>query len=78
VEKAPLYAVRCVPGITCTTGGVCVDGRGRVLDRENRPIPGLFAAGVDAGGVFGRHYAGFLGWALVSGRLCGSSAAADS
>ena len=76
VEKAPLYAVRCVPGITCTTGGVAVDGQGRVLDREKHPIPGLFAAGVDAGGIFGRHYAGFLGWALVSGRLCGSSAAA--
>ena len=78
VEKAPLYAVRCVPGITCTTGGVGVDGRGRVLDRNARTIPGLFAAGVDAGGVFGRHYAGFLGWALVSGRLCGGSATADS
>ncbi|MBI4192162.1 MAG: FAD-binding protein [Betaproteobacteria bacterium] len=78
VEKPPLYAMRCVPGITCTTGGISVDGRGRVLDRGKRPIRGLFAAGADAGGVFGRHYAGFLGWALVSGRLCGDTAAADS
>ncbi len=78
IEKAPLYAVRCVPGITCTTGGVATDDRGRVLDQDKRPIPGLFAAGIDAGGIFGRHYAGFLGWALVSGRLCGGSAVADS
>ena len=78
VEKPPLYAVRCVPGITCTTGGVAVDDRGRVLDGEKRPIPGLYAAGADAGGIFGRHYAGFLGWALVSGRLCGIGAAAGS
>ena len=73
IEHAPLYAVRCVPGITCTTGGVAIDASGRALDANKAPIPGLFVAGADAGGIFGRHYAGFLGWALVSGRLCGNS-----
>ena len=34
------------------------------------------AAGVDAGGVYGRTYGGFLGWSLVSGRKAGRSAAA--
>lgn len=78
IEQPPLYAIRCVPGITCTTGGVAVDRRGNALGEGGRPIKGLYAAGVDAGGIFGRHYAGFLGWALVSGRLCGSSAAAEA
>lgn len=73
IEKPPIYAVRCVPGITCTTGGILIDTEGTVLDCENRPISGLFACGVDAGGIFGRHYAGFLGWALVSGRMCGNA-----
>ena len=46
-------------------------------DRDPRtPLPGLFAAGVDAGGVYGRTYGGFLGWSLVSGRQAGCSAAA--
>jgi len=78
IEKPPLYAMRCVPGITCTTGGVSVNRRGNVLGAQKRPVGGLFAAGADAGNVFGRHYAGFLGWALVSGRLCGGNAAAES
>lgn len=76
IEVAPLYAMRCVPGITCTTGGVSIDRRGNVLGAGRHPITGLFAAGADAGNVFGRHYAGFLGWALVSGRICGANAAA--
>lgn len=72
--QAPFYAMRCVPGITNTCGGIKIDEKARVLDAAGRPIRGLYAAGADAGGVFGRHYAGFLGWALASGRMAGSSA----
>jgi succinate dehydrogenase/fumarate reductase flavoprotein subunit len=78
VEHAPLYAMRCVPGITNTCGGVKVDVAGRALGEDGRPVPGVFAAGVDAGGVFGRHYAGFLAWALVSGRHSGYTAVAEA
>jgi fumarate reductase flavoprotein subunit len=53
-----------------------VDDSLRVLDASLSPLPGLFAAGVDAGGVYGRTYGGFLGWSLVSGRRAGRSAAA--
>ena len=74
IVRPPLYAMRCVPGITCTTGGVAIDEQGRALDAKKTPIGGLFVAGADVGGIFGRHYAGFLGWALVSGRLCGENA----
>jgi len=73
--QPPFYAMRCVPGITNTCGGIRIDGRARVLDALGRAIPGLYAAGGDAGGVFGRHYAGFLGWALASGRMAGTTAA---
>jgi tricarballylate dehydrogenase len=37
------YAVTC--GITFTFGGLRVDTGARVLDTEDRPIPGLYAAG---------------------------------
>jgi len=75
LEHPPFRAVRCVPGITATVGGIAVDPELRVLDAGRTPLPGLFAAGVDAGGVFGRTYGGFLGWSLVSGRRAGLSAA---
>ncbi|MFA5489332.1 MAG: FAD-dependent oxidoreductase [Candidimonas sp.] len=76
--QAPFYAMRCVPGITNTCGGIRIDETARVLDASGQPISGLYAAGGDAGGVFGRHYAGFLGWALASGRMAGKSAAKRS
>jgi succinate dehydrogenase/fumarate reductase flavoprotein subunit len=75
LERPPFRAVRCVPAITATSGGIAVDDHLRVLDAARLPLPGLFAAGVDAGGVFGRTYGGFLGWSLVSGRKAGRSAA---
>jgi hypothetical protein len=40
-------------------------------------IPGLLAAGADAGGVFNRAYAGGLACALVFGLQTAATAAAD-
>ena len=75
LETAPFYALRCKPAITATCGGIAVDAQLRVLDAAGRPLPNLYAAGVDAGGVFGRTYGGFLSWALVSGRRAGAASA---
>ena len=46
VEQPPFeaYSVGC--GITFTFGGLKIDSSGHVLDIEDSPIPGLFAAGV--------------------------------
>jgi len=44
-----------------------IDDESRVLDAEQRPIPGLLAAGADAGGLYVRAYAGGLAAALVFG-----------
>ena len=59
-------------------GGIRVDADARVLDRDGRPIPGLFAAGADAGGVFHVGYAGGLASALVFGRRAASTALAEA
>jgi fumarate reductase flavoprotein subunit len=78
LDGAPLYALRCVAGITATCGGLAIDAHGRVLDAGKRPLPGLYAAGVDAGGVFGKTYGGFLSWSAISGRRAGEQAISDS
>lgn len=72
--EAPYYAMACIAAITFPYGGLQVNADCRVLGRPGSPIPGLYAAGVDAGGVFNRIYAGGLAWALVSGRVAGRAA----
>lgn len=64
----PFYALGLTPGITFTLGGLCIDANAQVLDRSNRPIPGLYAAGADAGGIHNEQYAGGLCLGLVFGR----------
>ena len=69
------YHVTC--GITFTFGGLRVDLEGRVQDTENRPIPGLYAAGELVGGLFYNNYPGGAGLmaGAVFGRLAGHEAA---
>jgi tricarballylate dehydrogenase len=69
------YAVTC--GITFTFGGLHIDRDARVLDREGRSIPGLYAAGELVGGLFWGNYAGGSGLmaGLVFGRIAGRNAA---
>ena len=67
-------AVRVKPGITHTIGGLRVDERARVLDAAGAPVPGLLAAGADAGGISAGGYASGLAAALVLGRRAAESA----
>jgi tricarballylate dehydrogenase len=69
------YGVTC--GITFTFGGLRVDGRAAVLDTEDRPISGLYAAGELVGGLFYHNYPGGAGLmsGSVFGRLAGEHAA---
>ncbi len=74
-RTAPFFAVPVVAGVTFTEGGIRVNGEGQVLDRDGRPLPGLFAAGVDVGGISNVGYAGALSAALVTGLRAGIHAA---
>ncbi|MYH40827.1 MAG: FAD-binding protein, partial [Chloroflexi bacterium] len=51
---------------------------GSVLDTEERPIPGLYAAGELVGGLFHDNYAGGSGLmaGAVFGRIAGAAAGA--
>ena len=65
--EAPYYSCRVVPALFHTQGGLKVDGDARVLRRDGRPVPGLFAGGGAAGGISGR--AGAMGYASGNGLL---------
>jgi len=69
-------AVRVVAAITHTMGGLRVDERARVLREDGAPVEGLYAAGVDVGGVATGGYTSGLAQALVLGLVAAESAAA--
>lgn len=73
-EKAPFYAIPLCAGLTVTSGGVAIDGRARVLDTADKPIPGLYAAGSAVGGLEGGPKAGYVGGLIKAfgiGRIAG-------
>lgn len=72
--EPPFHALEVRAAVTATQGGVRIDSRARVLDRDGVAIAGLLAAGADAGGVFGHGYAGGLAAAGIFGRAAAASA----
>jgi succinate dehydrogenase/fumarate reductase flavoprotein subunit len=73
----PYYVIELVPAITNTWGGLRIDARARVLDADGVPIPGLLAAGADAGGLYVRAYGGGLAAGLTFGLRAAETAAAS-
>jgi hypothetical protein len=67
-------AVHVVAAVTHTIGGLRVDARARVLDENGEPLEGLYAAGVDVGGIATGGYASGLAAALVLGLTAAESA----
>ena len=75
----PLIGVRLHILTRKTLGGLHTNLEGRVLNRENKPVPGLYAAGevsgFGGGGMHGYNAleGTFLGGCLFSGRVAGRS-----
>ena len=65
-EEAPYYATIVRPAITFSFAGLTIDSAARVLDAAGAPIPGLLAAGADAGDMFRTGYAGGLAQAVAT------------
>jgi predicted oxidoreductase len=60
-----------------TDGGLAIDTELRVLGANDRPIPGLYAAGsVGQGGMLLDGHGHHIGWAFTSGRIAGRHACA--
>ncbi|MCX8032250.1 MAG: FAD-dependent oxidoreductase [Thermoleophilia bacterium] len=74
------YAIRARTVCLGTMGGIKVNGKMEVVDKKFQVIPGLYAGGFDAGGMYGDSYpikvaSGLASaFALNSGRIAGKSA----
>ncbi|MFZ7120510.1 MAG: FAD-dependent oxidoreductase [Eubacteriaceae bacterium] len=79
INEGPYYAVRYIPGVFNTLGGVVINEDIQALNTENEPIEGLYVAGVDGGSMFHEPYYDICGttmmYAYTSGRLAGENAA---
>ncbi|MEV8547623.1 FAD-dependent oxidoreductase [Streptomyces sp. NPDC051572] len=81
LDERPFYVVEAAPAITFTFGGLPIDAGARALSAapDGRvPVPGLLAAGADAGGLYRRAYAGGLAPALVFGLAAARTALAGT
>jgi succinate dehydrogenase/fumarate reductase flavoprotein subunit len=72
VDEEGRVAVLVTPGVTHTIGGIRIDAQARVAG-----VPGLYAAGADAGGIATGGYASGLAAALVLGRIAAETLALE-
>jgi fumarate reductase flavoprotein subunit len=76
LAEPPFAAMRVIPGVTHTIGGLRVDAKARVLHEDGTAIEDLWACGVDVGGIATGGYASGLAQALVLGLAAAEDAAA--
>ena len=80
IQQPPFYAVEVRPAIVCWTGtGLRINADACVVARNERVIPGLYAAGESVGSLHGDRYiggGGSFGPCIVFGKLAGANAAA--
>ena len=79
VKVPKFYGFKCYIDFTGTNGGIKINEHTEVIDGEGNVIPGLYAVGNDAGGLYGDSYdmisaGAAVGFALNSGRMAGESA----
>jgi len=70
IVTGPFYSVAVWPADLASSAGLRGDSNGRVLDADDRPIPGLFACGNDMSSIFRGTYPGpgtTIGPAMVFG-----------
>ncbi|THE09401.1 flavocytochrome c [Enterococcus hirae] len=77
LSKPKYYAIKIAPGIHYTMGGIKINTNTEVLDKEEQPITGLYAAGEVAGGLHGENRIGGNSVAeiIIFGRQAGQQAA---
>lgn len=74
LSTPPFYAVALATGTMGSAGGIRINGNMQVVDKDYEPIPGLYAVGLDATGLYGDSYnmevpGAANGFAHTSGRL---------
>lgn len=78
IVKPPFYATPRALSIHHTMGGLQISTNAQVLDKNGKPIPGLYAAGEVTGGIHGSNRLGGNATAdvLTFGRIAAKSAVA--
>jgi fumarate reductase flavoprotein subunit len=76
VRTAPYYAINMAASVLVSCGGIRVNGNMQVTDKSYTPIPGLYAVGMEASGLYGDTYnldvpGTANGFAHASGRVAG-------
>jgi fumarate reductase flavoprotein subunit len=79
LRRPPYYAIRCEAHLLDTMGGIRINERMEVLNSQDRPVRGLYAAGVIASGWEAEAYCSDLngsafGFAINSGRIAAEKA----
>jgi tricarballylate dehydrogenase len=77
IDKPPYVAYAVTGGLTFTFGGLKINPRCQVINKLDRPIEGLYAAGEVTGGFFYYNYPSGSGLTrgAVTGRVAGRNAA---
>lgn len=79
LRNPPFYAIKFSGAYLVTTGGIKINEKMEVLDKEGDPIPGLYAVGSDTGGWESDTYCAVLpgsafSFAMNSGRIAAENA----
>ncbi len=80
LKTPPFYAIPVLPGVLGTAGGVAINKNAQVLDYDNKPIAGLYAAGNNTGCVLGWGYpagGSTIGPAITMGYIAGKKIAKE-
>ncbi|MDR0839736.1 MAG: FAD-binding protein [Oscillospiraceae bacterium] len=78
IDKPPYYALKWGPALLNVFGGLLIDTKMRVLDKEQNPVPGLLAVGNVSGGLYGVDYPLLLSGNSHGRALTWGRAAADT
>jgi fumarate reductase flavoprotein subunit len=74
------YAMKAHTAYLGTLGGIKINHKMEVMDKKERPVPGLYAGGYDAGGMWGDSYCmnyssgATAAFAIISGRIAARNA----
>ncbi|MBM7543422.1 fumarate reductase flavoprotein subunit [Weissella beninensis] len=73
VVTGPFYAIHIAPAVHYTMGGVAINTATEVLNEDNQPIAGLYAAGEVVGGLHGNNRIGgnSIAETVIFGRQAG-------
>jgi fumarate reductase flavoprotein subunit len=79
INKGKVYAVKLMVYHFTSIGGIRVNKDMAVIDSNDKPITGLYAGGVDIGGLYSDTYTLWAsghayGWSVYSGRMAAASA----